>query len=288
MRLPPWLRADCSGDQRGTKRILRGHGLSTVCEEARCPNRGYCFAKPTAAFLILGDICTRRCSFCSVREGTPLAPDHGEPLRVALAARQMGLRYVVITSVSRDDLSDGGAGHFALTVATLREHLPGARVEVLIPDFKGEPAALATVLASRPDVLNHNVETVPRLYGEIRPQASYRRSLAVLREAAAGGDAVLTKSGMMVGLGEAFDEVVAVMKDLREAGCQMLTIGQYLQPRRRNVPVREYVHPELFARYRLKAEELGFRFVASAPLVRSSMNAAELFSSERDDARGER
>lgn len=284
MRLPLWLREKSARDQHGTKRILRGHGLSTVCEEARCPNRGRCFAKPTAAFLILGDVCTRRCSFCSVRGGVPCPPDQGEPPRVAFAAREMGLRYVVITSVTRDDLHDGGAGHFALTVSELRSRLPGARVEVLIPDFKGDHEALATVLDSQPDVLNHNIETVPRLYAEVRPQACYRRSLELLMQSSARSAAPLTKSGIMVGLGETFDEVVAVMHDLREVGCQMLTIGQYLQPRRSCIPVREYVHPELFIQYRQKAQDVGFRSVAAGPLVRSSMNASDLFSSLVGDA----
>lgn len=231
--------------------------------------------------MILGDTCTRNCSFCSVHPGRPSPPDPDEPLRVAQAAQQMGLKYVVITSVTRDDLRDGGAHHFAHTVRMVKHHIAGVRVEVLTPDFKGCIESMKIVLDSSPDVFNHNLETVPRLYPDVRPQADYRRSLFVLEAAADHSEKVLTKSGLMVGLGETLSEVVKVMEDLRKASCQMLTIGQYLRPRKKNISVREYIHPDVFERYREKALGLGFRFVASAPLVRSSMNAEELFEGNK-------
>ena len=277
MRLPPWLKTKNITGRHHTKQLLRQYGLSTVCEEARCPNRGECFSKPTATFMILGDRCTRNCGFCSVTSSRPFPPDPTEPQRVAQAAKDMGLRYVVITSVTRDDLPDGGAEQFALTIRSVRALLPDARIEVLTPDFKGDIDALKTVLDSCPDLFNHNVETVPGLYPLVRPQADYRRSLFVLRKAKELCPTVPTKSGLMVGLGEKFDEVVEVMKDLREAGCEILTIGQYLQPRKENLPVSEYIHPDVFERYREIGYELGFSYVASAPLVRSSMNAEEMF-----------
>ncbi|MEJ2182311.1 MAG: lipoyl synthase [Nitrospirota bacterium] len=287
-RLPSWLRSgeaqgEPAGEGRGlsslheVKRRLRGHGLSTVCEEARCPNKTVCFSKPTATFMILGDVCTRRCGFCAVRSGPVSPPDPREPGRVAEAARQMGLRYVVITSVTRDDLSDGGAGQFALGIRAVREALPGAKVEVLTPDFRGSEAALRTVLGAGPDVFNHNVETVPRLYSRVRPQADYGQSLALLRAARDMSPNIAVKSGLMLGLGETFDEVLEVMAALRGAGCGLLTIGQYLRPSRRNLPVAEYVAPEVFEALRERALEMGFSFAASSPLVRSSMNAEEMY-----------
>ena len=277
MRLPPWLRTNTFSNLHRTKSILRGHRLSTVCEEARCPNRGHCFSKPTATFLILGDHCTRNCSFCSVNPGRPSPPDPEEPERVARAVKEMGLKYVVVTSVTRDDLPDGWAEQFALTVRAIRESVAEARIEILTPDFRGDSNSIKTVLDACPDVFNHNIETVPHLYAKVRPQADYKRSLSVLRRAAGLSRGALTKSGLMVGLGESFEEVANVMKDLREAGCRMLTIGQYLRPEKNNIPVREYVHPDIFDKYKDQAQRLGFRFVASAPLVRSSMNAEELF-----------
>ncbi len=280
MRLPEWIKQETR--QRHTARpgasagsVARNRRLHTVCEEARCPNQHYCFAKPTAAFLILGNSCTRNCGFCSVEHRLPLPLDMLEPERVAEAAADMQLQYVVITSVTRDDLSDGGAGHFAATIAAVRRCLPDARIEVLIPDFQGDASALQTVLGARPDVLNHNVETVPKLYPLVRPQARYERSLALLRRAKELSPEVRTKSGLMVGLGEQFIEVISVLGDLRAADCDEVTIGQYLRPTKKHLPVVEYIHPNVFAEYQRDAIGLGFRFVSSGPLVRSSMNAGE-------------
>ncbi|HXX57588.1 MAG TPA: lipoyl synthase [Thermodesulfovibrionales bacterium] len=277
MRLPDWIKTKGFTGRHETRRTLRQYGLSTVCEEARCPNIGICFSKPTAAFMILGSSCTRNCGFCSVESSIALPPDGGEPQRVAMAARDMGLRYVVVTSVTRDDLPDGGSSHFAETVRALRDNLPQALIEVLIPDFKGDGAALGAVLSSGPDVLNHNVETVPRLYPLVRPQADYKRSLTLLRNARAIAPSVPTKSGLMVGLGETFQEVLSVMREIHDTGCHRLTIGQYLRPSKKNLPVAEYVLPEVFDRYRDAALGIGFKGVASSPLVRSSMNAEEMF-----------
>jgi len=277
MRLPEWIRVKSVIGSHRTKSVLRSRNLSTVCEEARCPNRGECFSKPTATFLILGDRCTRDCGFCSVTPGSPGPPDPDEPARVADAALEMGLRYIVITSVTRDDLPDGGAGQFANTIREIRRRLPEARIEILTPDFMGERKPLETVLEASPDVFNHNLETVPSLYGKVRPRADYDRSLRVLAMAREIAPAIPTKSGLMVGLGERFDEVMDVMKDLRAVGCELLTIGQYLRPRMDNLDVVEYVHPDIFEEYRLRALKMGFRFVASAPLVRSSMNAEEMY-----------
>lgn len=274
-RLPDWIRVRLDGLHE-TKQILRSHGLATVCEEARCPNIGKCFSKPTATFMILGYNCTRNCGFCNVESSLPLPVDPNEPERVAMAAKEMGLRYVVITSVTRDDLPDGGASHFAETIRAIRRHIPNAGIEVLTPDFKGDVNALRVVLEARPDIFNHNIETVPRLYSEVRPQADYKRSLTVLKKAKELSE-VKTKSGLMVGLGEEFDEVVAVMKDLKESGCDYLTIGQYLRPSKKNLPVKEYIRPEVFDRYRKEALKFGFKGVSSGPLVRSSMNAEEMF-----------
>ncbi|MEC4684489.1 MAG: lipoyl synthase [Nitrospirota bacterium] len=284
MRLPEWIKTGKVIGDHKTKKVLRSHGVSTVCEEARCPNKGHCFSKPTATFMILGDSCTRNCGFCSVNSSRPALPDPLEPEKIALASKEMGLRYVVITSVTRDDLPDGGAGQFAETITMVRRYLPKARIEVLTPDFFGNRDAVKTVLKARPDVFNHNIETVPRLYSQVRPQAVYRRSLEVLKAAQETAPSIPTKSGLMVGLGESFDEVISVMRDLRSVGCRILTIGQYLRPGRENLPVTEYVRPEVFDRYREVALELGFSFVASAPLVRSSMNAEEMYSAREDGA----
>lgn len=278
MRLPDWIRAKSFAGLHETKQMLRSRGLSTVCEEARCPNIGTCFAKPTAAFMILGSVCTRNCGFCSVESSCPHPVDNEEPVRVAMAAREMELKYVVITSVTRDDLSDGGAGHFAKTVTAIRALLPGAKIEVLTPDFKGNIDSLKTVLDSCPDVFNHNIETVPRLYNIVRPQADYERSLKVLGKAKEISPSAKTKSGLMAGLGETFEEVISVMKDICSTGCDYLTIGQYLRPSKDNLPVVEYILPEVFARYKDIALDIGFKSVASAPLVRSSMNAEDMFS----------
>jgi lipoyl synthase len=277
LRLPEWIKTKCAGGLHDTKRVLRSHGLSTVCEEARCPNMGRCFSKPAAAFMILGSRCTRNCRFCSVQSSSPGPLDPHEPERVALAAREMGLRYIVVTSVTRDDLSDGGAGQFADTVHALRNYLPAAKVEVLTPDFQGRLSDLALVLHARPDVYNHNVETVPRLYHSVRPLADYRRSLKILEHAKKTTPELYTKSGLMLGLGETFDEVTDVLSDLRYAGCDIITIGQYLRPSRLHLPVAEYIRPEIFERLRVTALSMGFTHAASAPLVRSSMNAEEMY-----------
>lgn len=278
MRLPDWIRTQYHTDQHETKLILRKRRITTVCEEARCPNKAECFSKPTAAFMILGSRCTRNCGFCSVDSSTPGPPAEDEPENVALAAEEIGLKYVVITSVTRDDLADGGAGHFAKTISAVRRRLPFAKIEVLTPDFQGDPEALRTVLEARPDVFNHNVETVERLYPHVRPQAVFRRSLAVLREAKTIAPDIPTKSGFMLGLGEDQEEVVELLKELRLAGCDIITIGQYLRPTRNKLPVVDYLHPEVFANLRMKALGMGFTYVASGPLVRSSMNAAEMYN----------
>ncbi len=254
--------------------IARG-GLHTVCQEARCPNLWECYARNTATFLILGDRCTRDCRFCAVTPGTPEPPDPDEPERVARAAAEMGLSYVVITSVTRDDLADGGAAHFAATLAAVRRRLPKARVEILIPDFQGRLEALSTVIRAAPDVINHNVETVPRLYPRVRPQADYRRSLELLSRVAASG--IPAKSGLMLGLGEGAEEVRSVLEELHRAGCRILTLGQYLRPSAAHLPVASWVTPEEFERWRRLASAIGFEEVASAPLVRSSYRADRSF-----------
>jgi len=278
VRLPEWIKVKNLGGIHDTKRVLRSYGLSTVCEEAKCPNIGECFSRPTATFMILGSKCTRNCAFCSIDSSLPELLDHEEPERIAMAAREMGLRYVVITSVTRDDLYDGGAGHFAKTVYSVRQYLPGVKIEVLTPDFNGNIRSLITVLNSKPDVYNHNVETVPRLYPVIRPFAEYRRSLSLLEYAKKTTPEIYTKSGLMLGFGEKITEVMNVLRDLRNAGCDIITIGQYLRPSRFNIAVVEYVSPEIFERLRIAALSMGFKYVASAPLVRSSMNAEEMYN----------
>ncbi|MBI5188637.1 MAG: lipoyl synthase [Nitrospirae bacterium] len=279
MRLPEWIRTKNHRRLHNTKQVLRSYGLSTVCEEARCPNIGECFSRPTATFMILGSKCTRNCGFCFVESSMPGPLDPEEPERVAMAAKEMGLRYVVITSVTRDDLPDGGAGHFARTVYAVRRYLPDAKVEVLTPDFKGNVSALNTVLSSRPDVYNHNVETVPRLYSVVRPQADYRRSINILKYIKKIAPEINTKSGLLLGLGETLNEIIDILRDLHGAGCDIVTIGQYLRPLRINLPVVEYIRPEVFERLRLIGMGMGFKYVASAPLVRSSMNAEEMYNS---------
>jgi lipoic acid synthetase len=278
LRLPEWIRTKGFEGIHDTKRILRSYKVSTVCEEARCPNIGECYSRPTATFMILGSKCTRNCGFCSVESSMPEPLDHTEPERVAQAAKEMRLKYVVITSVTRDDLPDGGAGHFARTVDAVRRYLQDAKVEVLTPDFNGNVGALMTILSSRPDVFGHNVETVPRLYSVVRPRADYHRSLHILKYAKKGAPDIHTKSGLMLGLGETFDEVTDVLKDLCDAGCDFVTLGQYLRPLRKNLPVVEYIRPEVFERLRNRALNMGFKYVASSPLVRSSMNAEEMFT----------
>ena len=278
-RLPEWARRPATHFEslNRLKSGLRALNLHTVCESARCPNIHECFHRGAATFMILGNLCTRGCGFCSVPKGSPrihdMRLDPAEPAGVARMAAQMKLRYVVITSVNRDDLADGGSRHFAQTVREVRGALPGARVEVLTPDFMGDHEAVARVLDAAPDVFNHNMETVPRLYRKVRPQADYRQSLSVLRFARRHRPRVMTKSGFMVGLGETAEEVEQLLADLRSEDVDVATIGQYLQPTRRNLPVREYVAPETFARYREIGLQLGFRMVFSGPLVRSSYMA---------------
>lgn len=276
-RLPEWLRKPVRNVEADheLKRMLRTRGLHTVCEEARCPNRNDCFARGAATFMILGDVCSRSCGFCSVKTGRGASMESliDEPEEVAEAAAQLNLSYVVITSVNRDELPDGGAEHFANTIQAVRRRLPRARIEVLTPDFKGNRQALHTVLDAAPDTFNHNVETVPRLYQKVRPQADYRQSLDVLREARRKAPGTLTKSGFMVGFGERRDEVKRLLEDLRAHAVDVVTIGQYLQPTRVHLPVEEYVHPDVFNEYKEFGEHLGFRAVFSGPLVRSSFMA---------------
>jgi lipoic acid synthetase len=249
--------------------------LNTVCQSAKCPNRGECFSEGTATFLVLGDACTRGCRFCAVETRRPQAPDPGEPARVGEAVARMGLRHAVVTMVTRDDLADGGAAHIVAVIKAIGAAAPGAAVEVLVSDFGGDLTAVDAVVDARPDVFNHNVETVPRLYEMVRPGADYERSLGVLAHAAARHADVPTKSGLMLGLGETADEVRQVMRDLRRAGCAMLTLGQYLRPSANHLPVVEFVVPERFAELARTAYSLGFTSVASAPFVRSSYHAAE-------------
>lgn len=276
VRKPDWIRVR-AGDSQETlrvKRLLRELGLHTVCEEAACPNLGECFGHGTATFMIMGDICTRRCPFCDVAHGRPKPLDATEPEHLAQAVAAMGLRYVVVTSVDRDDLRDGGGGHFAACISSIRLLSPATRIEVLVPDFRGRvDAALAALEPALPDVFNHNLETVPRLYRQARPGADYRGSLELLRSFKARHPQVPTKSGLMLGLGEACEEVEATLRDLREHGCDMLTLGQYLQPSRDHLPVARYAAPEEFEALGELAKRLGFSQVASAPLVRSSYHA---------------
>ena len=278
-RKPSWLKKRIPPIQDLTKvqSILGRTNLHTVCEEARCPNLGECFSKGTATILILGKICTRNCGFCGVEHGVPGPLDEMEPQRIARAIGQMGLQYVVITSVTRDDLSEGGSAHFAETIRAIHALDQAIRVEVLIPDFRGDVSSLARVLRESPDVLNHNIETVPRLYSLVRPQAVYGRSLDLLIKSKEYSSGILTKSGFMLGLGETGEEIIDLLQDLREAGCDFLTIGQYLQPCSDRLHVERYVPPEEFDEYRRIGEEMGFRSVASGPFVRSSFHAARMF-----------
>ena len=276
LKKPDWIRVRAGGSARfyEIKRILREHNLHTVCEEASCPNIGECFGKGTATFMIMGDICTRRCPFCDVGHGRPLPLDAEEPANLARTIAALGLRYVVVTSVDRDDLRDGGAAHFVECIRAVREHSPGTQIEVLVPDFRGRLERALDVLAQAPpDVMNHNLETVPRLYRQARPGADYAHSLRLLREFKARFADVPTKSGLMVGLGETDDEIVATMRDMRAHGIDMLTIGQYLQPSAQHLPVLRYVHPDAFAAFEREAYALGFRHAAVGAMVRSSYHA---------------
>jgi len=279
LKKPSWLKKRIPPIQEIEKvRAILGRGdLHTVCEEARCPNLGDCFSKGTATFLILGRVCTRNCGYCAVERGDPVPLNESEPETVARAVRELKLQYVVVTSVTRDDLRDGGASHYANVIRAIRAQDPGVKIEVLIPDLKGDRTGLAMILRERPDVLNHNVETVPRLYPQVRPQADYRRSLELLKSAKEAEPSILTKSGLMLGLGETHEEVLNLLADLREVGCDFLTIGQYLQPRSDRLPVVRYVPPEEFEDYRRIAQDMGFRGVASGPFVRSSFHASQMF-----------
>jgi lipoic acid synthetase len=274
-RLPPWfkVRLRQGPDYQDIRQVVDRLGLHTICEEARCPNIWECWNSRTATFLILGDICTRRCHYCSVTTGRPLAVDREEPFRVAQAVQAMDLKHAVLTSVNRDDLDDGGASVFAETIGQIRQLNPACSVEVLIPDFEGNQAALQTVADARPDILNHNIETVERLFPSIRPQGKYRRSLELLDRARRMG--LTVKSGLIVGMGESDDEIRAVMRDLRSVGCGILTIGQYLQPTRQHLPVARFYHPDEFAQFKNDGLALGFAHIESGPLVRSSYRAAE-------------
>lgn len=291
LRKPEWLRMKRQGgaDYNDVKRLLRTSRLNTVCESANCPNRGECFSSRTATFMLLGDVCTRHCTFCNIPGGRVAAVDADEPRRVAEAVRELALKFAVVTSVNRDDLPDGGAAHFASTIRQVRRLNPGCGVEVLIPDFLGDPLALETVLEARPEVLNHNLETVPRLYPAMRPQADYRRSLQVLSRARQWADgfgaAVRVKTGIMVGVGEEYDEVVAVMRDAAAHGVQTLTIGQYMQPTAGHHPVERWVEPAEFDRYAEAGRALGIDWVESGPLVRSSYHAREQAGAGPGEAR---
>ncbi len=282
-KLPEWIISHRI-DKRAVKEIstiLRNHHLYTVCEEAKCPNIGECFGKHTATFLIMGDTCTRNCTFCNIKKGKPQPLDDNEPMNVAQAVKEMGLKYVVITSVTRDDLPDGGAQHYYNVVKKVIEDT-NALVEVLVPDFRGDKKCIEKVLQSGISVFNHNVETVPSLYKEVRPMALYKRSLDVLKIAKDIDNNMVTKSGIMVGLGEKEDEVKLVMEDLRNINVEILTIGQYIRPTHKHHPVVEYIHPDVFEKYKEWAYNLGFSYVVSSPFVRSSYNAYEAYEKALD------
>jgi len=289
LRLPPWIakeRATLS-ELHAMKVGLRERGLHTVCEEARCPNRANCFGRGTAAFLLMGNVCTRDCGFCAVAHGRPKHPDPGEPIKIARQVAAMRLKYAVLTSVTRDDLADGGAAHFAATIRAVKES--GAMVEVLVPDFRGDLEAVARVVGAGPSVFNHNLETVPELYPSVRSKADYGRSLKILVEAKRIGNAIFgddfrTKSGLMVGLGETEGQLIAVFKDLARAGVDILTLGQYLRPTRHQLPVLEYVHPDTFDRLGGIARGMGIGTVFSGPLIRSSFSAEETFGAAVSNA----
>jgi lipoic acid synthetase len=274
-RKPDWLkvRLSASKEYAEIKKLVKDQALHTVCESARCPNIGECWNQRTATFMILGDICTRSCGFCAVKTGRPIGLDRLEPDRVAAAVKTLQLKHAVITSVNRDELSDGGSSIFADTITAIRKAIPSCRIEVLIPDFKGCDRSLKSVLDAGPDILNHNTETVPRLYSKVRPQADYKQSLNVIKFSKNYG--AMTKSGIMVGIGETIDEIYQVMRDLNRHGCDIMTIGQYLQPTKKHLPVERYVTPQEFLEFKLYGDSLGFRHVESGPLVRSSYHAAD-------------
>jgi lipoic acid synthetase len=275
VKRPPWLKVNASWGEnyRRLKTLLADSNLHTVCQEANCPNINHCFENKTATFLILGNICTRGCGFCDMKKGTPLPTDSDEPQRVAEAVKKLRLEYAVITSVTRDDLSDGGASLFAQTIQEIRTLIPDCKVEVLIPDFSGYFESLKMVLDVKPDILNHNLETVKRLYSNVRKGADYQRSLNLLRIAKDYDQDLITKSGIMIGFGESWEEIIELMRDLRNANCDLLTIGQYLSPSKQHLPVLNYYHPDEFAELKKIGERIGFLHVESGPLVRSSYQA---------------
>lgn len=283
-KLPPWLKVKAGKfhQMRETDERLREDGIVTVCQEARCPNIGECWSHSTATFMIGGDSCTRNCGFCNVSTKKPLALDPTEPMRVARSAQKLGLQYVVITSVDRDDIADGGAAHWVETIDAVRRELPSAKVEILTPDWRGNWGSLAVVVATHPDVYNHNIETVPSLYKWVRPGSSYERSLELLRRVKEMDASIKTKSGLMLGLGETKEEVVAVLADLKQNGIDFVTIGQYLRPTPRHLPVSRYYRPDEFDELREIGEAMGFAMVASGPFVRSSYHAGEDFARAKD------
>ena len=276
-RLPEWLRKKGISNQEiaETKRILKKLELNTVCRSAKCPNMGECFADRTATFMIMGEICTRNCRFCAVQKGEPLSLDQTEPKRLARAVKEMGLKHVVVTSVTRDDLNDGGAIQFIRTIQQVRALTPHTTIEILTPDFKGAAEPIKELVRTRPDIFNHNIETIPRLYKTVRPQADYKRSLRLLESVKDMNNQIYTKSGIMVGLGEEEAEVIKVMEELRVIKCDILTIGQYLQPGREHLPVVQYIKPEQFERYKEYGLSIGFKYITSGPFVRSSFHAAD-------------
>ena len=282
---PDWFKVSYDSEVGSIGKMMEDNSLHTVCKEANCPNRGECYKKRTVTFMIMGNKCSRNCKFCNVTNGIPTPLDPMEPFNVAKSAKKLGLKHVVITSVTRDDLADGGAGHFAKTIEEIKRLNPEVTVEVLIPDLKGEDKNLDIIINAKPDVINHNMETIERLYEKIRPEAIYNRSLYVLKYIKEKDPKILTKTGIMVGLGEKDEEVYKVMDDVLKVGCDIFTIGQYLQPSRKHVDVQEYVSLEKFEEYRKIGIQKGFRFIASSPLVRSSYKAAEALESksiERD------
>jgi lipoic acid synthetase len=276
---PSWLikKTPKSSNMKAIRSLIADNSIHTVCESAKCPNIGECYSQKTVTFMILGNTCTRNCAFCAVCKENLLPPDENEPKKVAEAAKKLGLKYVVITSVTRDDLPDGGAEQFVKTINEVRKEVPGVKIEVLIPDFRGNKAALHNISDIEPNIINHNLETILRLYSKIRPQADYKRSLNVLKLAKKRKNSLYTKSGIMVGLGETRREVFSLMEDLRSVGCDILTIGQYLQPSKEQTEVVEFIEPAVFEEYRSKGEKLGFKKVFSGPFVRSSYKAGEIY-----------
>lgn len=274
---PEWLRvkAHSISGLETVENMLKELHLNTVCDEAACPNRGECFGRKTATFMILGSVCTRQCTFCNVSKGKSQQVNENEPKNVAQAVKALSLKHTVITSVTRDDLPDGGAGHFVKVINAIRDTTPGVTIEVLIPDFQGDEDALKKVVDAHPDIINHNIETVPTLYKEVRPQADYQRSLDVLENVKRMDRTINTKSGIMLGLGEKEEQVLSVLRDLREVDCDFLTIGQYLAPSAKHHPIVEYIHPDQFKAYEKEAYQMGFLYVASGPLVRSSYMAEQ-------------